>query len=86
MARKFVTLTQKHFESLLQECLDAVSPDVQRAGVRYNNRDFLYKCLDVILHDRPSPSSPLSEVSEADPPGVNMDNSLEFQDEELLFQ
>ncbi len=48
---KLVTLTQKHFESILQQCLDSVSVEVQQAAAQYNNRGFVYKCLDKMLED-----------------------------------
>ena len=46
---KLVTLTQNHFETILQECLDSVSMEVQQAVAQYNNRGFVHKCLEKML-------------------------------------
>ena len=46
---KLVTLTQNHFETILQECLDSVSMEVQQAAAQYNNRGFVHKCLEKML-------------------------------------
>ena len=70
----------------MQECLDTVSPVVQRDAARYSISDILLKCQFGILHESPSPASPLPEISEADHPNVKMDKTFEFLYEKLLFQ
>jgi hypothetical protein len=58
---KLVTLTQNDFEEILQECLDSVGVEVQQAAAQYNNRGFVHRCLEKMLHD----SSPAQEASQS---------------------
>jgi len=48
---KLVTLTQVHFDKILQHCLDSVQVEVQQAAAKFNNRGFVFRCLDLILNE-----------------------------------
>jgi hypothetical protein len=37
-----VTIAQVHFEKLLQESLDAITPEAQQAAALHNNRHFMH--------------------------------------------
>jgi len=39
---KLVTIGQVHFEKLLQESLDAITPEAQQAAALHNNRHFMH--------------------------------------------
>ena len=45
----YKTITQKEFENIMQECVDAVTPQKQANAARYNNRDFIHRQLSDYL-------------------------------------
>ena len=46
---RLVSPTQEQFEAILQGCLDSVEIEVQRAAAKYNNRAFVFKCIETML-------------------------------------
>ena len=80
---KLVTLTQNHFETILQECLDSVSSEVQQAAAQHNNRGFVLKCLENILAGEPAKieSLSVSSISEASIGQIEMTEGLPFEEE-----
>jgi transposase len=65
---KLVTLTQRHFEQILDDCLDSIEPEAQQAAAQHNNRGFIFKCLQELLEPGwAGPASPASSVGEPSP-------------------
>jgi len=71
---------------ILQGCLDAVQAEVQQAAARYNNRGFLYKCLDQLLgYDLSNQSPPSAPAESEDSLSRAFIKDFLFHDEEELF-
>ena len=47
-----VRMQQEDFHTLLQECLDHITPEVQSKAARHNNRAYLHQCMGDMIEWR----------------------------------
>jgi transposase len=51
-SRNMVRMQQEDFHTLLQECLDHITPEVQSKAARHNNRAYLHQCMGDMIEWR----------------------------------